>query len=146
VESGEAQLARVRAATPHPADPPGPAADLPTQLAHLRAILELLEYYAYYRRGNLHADVAAAVGTPERPGRPDVADRPCGGGADPRGTDPDGLGDGADPPDAAQTPPHDVGHIAILRVTSNPVASLRSLALSLVPRRPATSSVTPVCT
>jgi len=66
-ETGEAQLARVRAATPPPADPPGPAADLPTQLAHLRAILELLDYYAYYRRGNLHADVAVAVGTPARP-------------------------------------------------------------------------------
>lgn len=66
-ETGEGQLARVRVATPPPADPRGPAVGLPAQLARLRAILELLEYYAYYRRGNLHADVAAAVGTPERP-------------------------------------------------------------------------------
>ncbi len=65
-ETGEEQLARVRAATP-PADPAGPPANLPTQLDRLRAILEHLEHYFYYYRGPLHADVAAAVSTPERP-------------------------------------------------------------------------------
>lgn len=65
-ESGDEQLARVTAAAP-PDVATGPAADLPTQLARLRAILELLEYYLFYRQGPLHAAVAAAVGTPERP-------------------------------------------------------------------------------
>lgn len=59
-ETGEAQLARVQAATPPPADPPGPAGDLPAQRARLRAILDLLEHYARRRGGNLHAAVAAA--------------------------------------------------------------------------------------
>lgn len=66
-ESGEAQLARVQANMLPPADPPGPASDPPVQLARLRAILDLVEHYARYRRGNLHAAVAAAGGTPARP-------------------------------------------------------------------------------
>ena len=66
-ETGDEQLARLRHATPEPPAPTGPPADLPTQLARLRTILEHLEHYRYYRGGNLHADVAAAVSTLERP-------------------------------------------------------------------------------
>ncbi|MDP9371404.1 MAG: hypothetical protein M3Q65_02890, partial [Chloroflexota bacterium] len=66
-ETGDEQLARLQRATPERPVPTGPPADLPTQLARLRAILEHLEHYRYPGGGNLHAEVAAAVSTPERP-------------------------------------------------------------------------------
>lgn len=66
-ETGEAQLARVGEAAAPPGVPDGPVADPAAQLARLRAILDLLEYYRYSRRGNLHGAVAAVVGTPARP-------------------------------------------------------------------------------
>lgn len=64
--TGEEQLARALAAS-LPALPADPEADLPAQLDRLRHILELVEHYLYPRGGPLHAHVAAAVSTPDRP-------------------------------------------------------------------------------
>lgn len=66
-ETGEGQLARLAACAQLTPVPAGPEASLPAQLERLRSILDLVQYYLYPRPGPLHADVAARVGSPERP-------------------------------------------------------------------------------
>jgi len=63
-ETGDEQLARVSAALPERPLPAGPPADLATQLARLRQILDLLWHYF---PGTTYREIAEHATTPERP-------------------------------------------------------------------------------
>ncbi|HSH78926.1 MAG TPA: hypothetical protein VLA19_10390, partial [Herpetosiphonaceae bacterium] len=64
VETGDEQLARLARVTPERPVPAGPSADLPTQLARLRQILDLVWHYV---PGTTYSSIAEARSTPEHP-------------------------------------------------------------------------------
>ncbi len=63
-ETGDEQLARLARVTPERPVPARPSADLPTRLARLRQILDLVSHYV---PGTTYSSIAEARGTPEHP-------------------------------------------------------------------------------